>query len=168
MRYITLLIKAKEYVAYKKLNFDKIKQLLYTCLFIFAKQFDAIIFMKTPIISTSDLAKYRNDKELVELTSLQIKKDFALFGLVINYSENMDYSWQEVFDELEIQIRRLLEINSAKIISLLYQIDIPENKIIQRAEEQKERQLSDVVSEMIMERELKKVITRLYFKNLNK
>lgn len=124
--------------------------------------------MEKPNISSSDLAKYRNDKELVELTSLQIKKDFALFGLTINYSENMDYSWKEVFDELEIQIRRLLEINSAKILSLLYQIDIPEDKIIQRAEEQKERQLSDVVSEMIMERELKKVLTRLYFKNLNK
>lgn len=124
--------------------------------------------MEKPIISSSDLAKYRNDKELVELTSLQIKKDFALFGLTINYSENMDYSWKEVFDELEIQIRMLLEVNSAQILSLLYQIDIPEDKIIQRAEEQKERKLSDVVSEMVMERELKKVLTRLYFKNLNK
>ena len=85
--------------------------------------------MEKPNISSSDLAKYRNDKELVELTSLQIKKDFALFGLTINYSENMDYSWKEVFDELEIQIRRLLEINSAKILSLLYQIIFPKTKL---------------------------------------
>ncbi|PLX05666.1 MAG: hypothetical protein C0598_14010 [Marinilabiliales bacterium] len=124
--------------------------------------------MQKPNLSNTELAKYRNDKELVELTSLQIKKDFALFGLTINYSEGIDYSWKEVFDELEVQIRRLLEVNSVKILSLLYQIDIPESKIYEQAEKQKERPLSDVVSEMIMERELKKVLTRLYFKNLNK
>jgi len=122
--------------------------------------------MNLPKLSASAIAKYRNDKEIIQLTTEQIVKDFALFGLEINFPEGVDYSWQEIFTELEKQIRYLLEINSAKILSLLYQIDIPEDKIFEKAEMEKERKLSDVVSEMIMERELKKILTRIYFKNL--
>jgi len=122
--------------------------------------------MNLPKLSAFVIAKYRNDKEIIQLTTEQIVKDFALFGLEINFPEGVDYSWQEIFTELEKQIRYLLEINSAKILSLLYQIDIPEDKIFEKAEMEKERKLSDVVSEMIMERELKKILTRIYFKNL--
>lgn len=117
-------------------------------------------------LSSSTIKKYRNDKELVEATVNQIIKDFALYGLEINYPKELTYTWQEVYLELEKQIRYLLEINSAKILSLLYQIDIPENKILEKVDEEKTKLLSEVVSEMIMERELKKVLTRLYFKNL--
>lgn len=122
--------------------------------------------MNKPDLSASAIKKYRDDKKIIEQTAKQIVKDFSLFGLEINFSEDVDYSWQEIFVELEKQIRYLLEINSAKILSLLYQIDIPEEKIIEKADMENDRNLSDVVSEMIMERELKKVLTRLYFKNL--
>jgi len=122
--------------------------------------------MNKPDLSASAIKKYRNDKEIIELTVHQIVKDFALFGLEINFSLDIEYSWKEIFTELEKQIRYLLEVNSVKILSLLYQIDIPEDKIIERADIEKDRNLSDVVSEMIMERELKKVLTRIYFKNL--
>ncbi len=124
--------------------------------------------MNKPDLSASAIKEYRNDKEIIELTVQQIVKDFYLFGLEINFPEGIDYLWNEIFAELEKQIRYLLEINSAKILSLLYQIDIAEDKIIEKAEQQKHRVLSEVVSEMIMERELKKVLTRLYFKNLTK
>jgi len=123
--------------------------------------------MNKPDLSASAIKEYRNDKEIIELTVQQIVKDFYLFGLEINFPEGIDYLWNEIFAELEKQIRYLLEINSAKILSLLYQIDIAEDKIIEKAEQQKHRVLSEVVSEMIMERELKKVLTRLYFKNLS-
>lgn len=122
--------------------------------------------MNKPDLSTSAIKKYRDDKKIIEQTAKQIVKDFALFGLDIGFSEDVDYSWQEIFVELEKQIRYLLEINSAKILSLLYQIDIPEEKIIEKADMENDRNLSEVVSEMIMERELKKVLTRVYFKNL--
>ena len=122
--------------------------------------------MNKPDLSASAIKKYRDDKKIIEQTARQIVKDFALFGLDIDFSEDVDYSWQEIFVELEKQIRYLLEINSAKILSLLYQIDIPEEKIIEKADMENDRNLSEVVSEMIMERELKKVLTRIYFKNL--
>lgn len=122
--------------------------------------------MNKPDLSTSAIKKYRDDKKIIEQTAKQIVKDFSLFGLDIGFSEDIDYSWQEIFVELEKQIRYLLEINSAKILSLLYQIDIPEEKIIEKADMENDRNLSEVVSEMIMERELKKVLTRVYFKNL--
>lgn len=122
--------------------------------------------MDIPDLNSSAIKKYRNDKVIIEATARQIKKDFSLFGLEINYHENQEFTWNELLIELEKQIRHLLEINSAKILSLLYQIDIPENKILQRVEDEKNRLMSEVVSEMIMEREIKKILTRMYFKNL--
>lgn len=122
--------------------------------------------MNTPDLSEASLIKYRDDSEYILKTARQIKKDFALFGLPINMSRNENLKWQGLFVELEKQIRALLESNSVKILSLLYQIDIPEEKIRREAERQKERILSEVVSEMIMERELKKVLTRKYFSSL--
>jgi hypothetical protein len=122
--------------------------------------------MNIPDLTSSDLKKYRNDKEIIEATAKQIVKDFSLFGLEINYSEEIVFTWNELYLELENQIRHLLEINSAKILSLLYQIDIPENKIIERVEDEKAKLMSEVVAEMIMEREIKKVLTRMYFKKM--
>lgn len=122
--------------------------------------------MEMPDFTSSALKKYRDDKEIIEATAKQIKKDFSLFGLEINYPEDQEFTWNELLVELEIQIRHLLEINSAKILSLLYQIDIPENKILKRVEDEKTRLMSEVVSEMIMEREIKKILTRMYFKKL--
>jgi len=116
-------------------------------------------------IPASAIQRCRSDKEIIELTIKQIIKDFALFGLQIDYDSALGFSWQQVYLGLETQIRHLLEASPAKILSLLYQIDIPDEKIMAQAEKQEKRQLSEVVSEMIMERELKKVLTRLYFKN---
>ncbi len=121
--------------------------------------------MVKPDIPASAIQKYRNDKEIIELATKQIIKDFALFGLQINYDSALGFTWQQVYLGLEAQIRHLLEVSPSKMLSLLYQIDIPEEKIIAQAEKQEKRQLSEVVSEMIMEREIKKVLTRLYFKN---
>jgi hypothetical protein len=143
---------------------DKNKQLCNKIDLIIKRTF-AKKYMNEPDLSSSAIKKYRNDKEIMELTIKQIIKDFALFGLYIDYESTLSYTWHHVYVELEKQIRSLLEANSAKILSLLYQIDIPEEKIIAQADKQQNRQLSEVVSEMIMEREIKKVLTRLYFKN---
>lgn len=118
-------------------------------------------------LSKSELAKYHNKAEIIEKTAMQVIKDFALFGLQIDFPENLSYAYKELYDQLKVQIEELLTLNSAKLLSLLYQIDIPEKKIREEADHIGGESLPEIITELILERELKKVLTRIYFSNLN-
>lgn len=114
--------------------------------------------------SDSELKKYRDNESIIRDTALQVIKDFALFGFQIEFPSDIKYAYQELSIQLENQINTLLSDNNKKILSLLYQIDIPEKKIQQKSSENPEISLPRIVTELILERELKKVLTRLYFK----
>lgn len=115
-------------------------------------------------LSKSGLEKYYDKEDVIRQTANQVLKDFALFGIQIDFPENINYAYKELYVQLEEKIEGLLALNNQKLLSLLYQIDIPEKKIQRSASAEPERNLSDVVTELILERELKKVLTRLYFK----
>jgi hypothetical protein len=114
--------------------------------------------------SDAELVQYRDNEDIVKQTARQIIKDFALFGLPIEFPSDLKFAYLELYIQLEEQIRELLHQNSTKILSLLYQIDIPEMIIQQKASENPDMSLSEVVTELIFQRELKKVLTRIYFK----
>lgn len=117
-------------------------------------------------LSKAGLTKYYNKAEIIEKTAMQTIKDFALFGIQIDFPENLTYAYKELYEQLNKQIEEMLALNSSKLLSLLYQIDIPEKKIRLEAKENSQRDLSEVITELILERELKKVLTRIYFSNL--
>jgi hypothetical protein len=58
----------------------------------------------------------------------------------------------------------MLEANNKLLLSLLYQIDVSERLIRERSADKPDIVLSDIITDLILERELKKVITRNYFK----
>jgi hypothetical protein len=120
--------------------------------------------MKLPF-TEADLIKSRNNEDIVRQTAKQIIKDFALFGLTIEFPSDIKYAYHELFSQLENQIFYLLETNNTKILSLLYQIDIPEKMIQKKATALPNQSLSEVITELVLVRELKKVLTRLYFKD---
>lgn len=116
-----------------------------------------------PALADSDLQKYHNNEEVLKLTALQVIKDFGMFGMDIDFPENVKYAYHELYEQLEPQLQRLLNTNNKTILSLLYQIDIPEIQIRRKASSMPEKPLSEVIAEMVLARELKKVLTRMYF-----
>jgi len=118
-------------------------------------------------LSKAGLARYHNKAEIIEKTALQVIKDFALFGIQIDFPDNLNYAYEELYRQLNTQVEELLALNSSKLLSILYQIDIPEKKIRKEADENSERELPEIITELILDRELKKVLTRIYFSNLN-
>lgn len=114
--------------------------------------------------TNAELKKYYNNESIIRDTALQVIKDFALFGIQIDFPNEIKYAYQELYVQLNDQINSLLVSNNMKIMSLLYQIDIPEKIIQQRSIEKPDEPLTDIVTELILERELKKVLTRHYFK----
>lgn len=116
------------------------------------------------LISKSELERSKREEKFVLLTAQQVKKDFAMFGMQVDFSGNVNFAYQELFDQLKIHIDDLLNTNYEKLKSLLYQIDLSEKEITNTDSEIHFSSISELITHKILERELKKVLIRTYFK----
>lgn len=120
--------------------------------------------MSSFLIPKHELENYKKKEEIIRLTAEQIIKDFNQFGLDVSFSGITQYAYDELFDQLLAHVIELINTNTQKLYSLLYQIDLSENKIRNIYGDNPERNLTEIVTELIIDRELKKVATRIYFK----
>jgi hypothetical protein len=118
------------------------------------------------VVSLEDfnIELYKTQSEIVRQTVAQVEKDFHMFGLDVGFSGNTEMAYQEMFIQLNRHIQHLLESDYGKLSALLYQIDLGETKIIDASQEHPDWVLSEVITELVIHRELKKVLLRNYFK----
>ena len=114
--------------------------------------------------SRSDIETYNEHPEYIRQTVQQLMKDFAMFGIEIEFSGDTDLAYREMFVQTCDHIEMLLKSNNQKLYALLYQIDLSNTSIITASEEHPEFTLAEVITELVIHRELKKVILRNYFK----
>lgn len=119
------------------------------------------------IISENELRHSRDDAKIVNETAEQVIKDFGLFGMQIDFPKDINWAYDELFDQLEIHVERMLGEHDRLLLSLLYQIDVSEKKIHLEAQKRPDKPLHHIVTDLILDRELRKVLTRNYFKKLN-
>ena len=115
------------------------------------------------LINKTELEQYKRDKEIVRKTGVQVKKDFAQFGFDIDLPENLNLAYNTLFDQLSPLIQVMLDENISRLYSLLYCIDLNETVINKGIAEMNNLPVHDAITHLILERELKKVITREYF-----
>jgi hypothetical protein len=118
-------------------------------------------------IRKEDLDKYRNDAEIVHKTALQVIKDFAQFNFDISFPVDLNMAYVDLFEQLSPAIKDLLNTNITKLFSLLYCIDLNEKTIKNVTNDMADVPLHEVITHLVLERELKKVITRDYFSKNN-
>lgn len=116
------------------------------------------------LISKEDFLKHQNDKEIVKKTAQQVVKDFALFNIDLQFPDDLSMAYNELFDQLTQIVASLLDKNATKLYSILYQIDLSEASIRKGVDEMEQLPLNDTITHLILERELKKVLTREFFK----
>jgi hypothetical protein len=109
----------------------------------------------------AQLEKAKREEEIIRLTAEQVVRDFTRFGLEVNFSGKASQAYEELFDQLKQHIQVLMDTQSGRIEALLYQIDVNQKKASRVIGS---KQASEELTEMILERELIKVLTRLYFK----
>jgi hypothetical protein len=111
-----------------------------------------------------DLDKYHDNLEIVNLTAKQISKDFAMFGMEITFSGNTTFAYPELMDQLAQHLQFLLQNNQERLFALMYQIDIEQKSVGEclRVHENPAAALAD----LIIRREMLKVLTVRYFKEL--
>ncbi len=120
--------------------------------------------MNFPVLSREELQKASRRNELIVETGYQIQKDFGEFGLDIRFSGNATLFYEELFDQMKGYVEQLMTESMERFMHFLYRIDISQNNIAQYEKEMEEEDLYTVLTELIIHRELKKVITRDFFR----
>ncbi|MUP37655.1 hypothetical protein GNY23_07490 [Labilibaculum sp. 44] len=107
---------------------------------------------------------YRNREEVIRQVAAQIEKDFDQFGLEVKFSGEIHNAYEELFSQLNEHLTYLLDRDYHRLILLLYQIDVSEKQIIKTELDFPDVPKSELLTELIILRELKKVLIRNYFK----
>lgn len=118
--------------------------------------------MSFSLIPKEEIEKSKLNEQIVKETALQVIKDFALFGMEITFPDNIHMAYDELFSQLTIYVEDLMKRDPEKLASLLYQIDLDEKKMKEADVEPFHEH--EWISDMILEREFMKVLTRNYFK----
>jgi hypothetical protein len=113
-----------------------------------------------------NIDKYFNDTVIILQTAEQIKKDFVLFDFPIHFSGNPSTAYDELFEQVRPAIQKIANSNIEKFNHLLYRIDIPENDLKEVYKINSQDVMYDVLTNLILKREMMKVCYRHYFKNL--
>jgi len=116
------------------------------------------------LISKSQIERSKKEEKFVLLTAEQVRKDFAMFGMDVEFSGNVSFAYEELFNQLSVYIENLLSSDSGKLMSLLYQIDLSEKELSKNDSNLQFETIPELVTHKILERELKKVLIRTYFK----
>lgn len=111
-----------------------------------------------------DVETYKNQPEIIRQTLQQVQKDFGMFGFEVLFSGNAEADYKEMLVQLSDYVAVFMENDCHQFTALLYHIDVGEGKIEQALEQNSEQSMADVIAELVMHRELKKVLTRNYFK----
>ena len=113
----------------------------------------------------SNISKYINRLDLLQDTANQIIKDFEMFGMEIKFSGNQYNAYEELFDQIEPHIKKLIDTNHQKFMGILYRIDVSDEQIKKALEQNSSEPFSEIITDLIMKRELQKVVIRAHYKN---
>lgn len=137
--------------------------------------------MNLPEITHQNIAQLLNKEDIINETIAQIQKDFGMYNINIQFDGNTETAYEQLMDGLTLEVKHLLANDKSKLQSILYRIDLSEKNIkkafqltlvnnnqspISNSNMSNFDNQQQVISHEIIVRELKKVLTRNYFKNL--
>lgn len=103
---------------------------------------------------------YLENGEYLKRVFNQIISDFDMSGVTFEGEDKNPDSYSKLYSLVFSNIHNLINSGSDLFKNLLYRIDVSEKKIHQRMVLRNETQLDEVVSKMVIERCLQKVLTK--------
>ena len=110
-----------------------------------------------------DITPYLNRLDILRETAQQVIKDFGMAGLEIKFSGKTENAYEELFSQILPLVNKLQQENFQNFYNLMYRIDISEIQIKKAVENSKDKSFSEAVTDLILKRELLKVVTRRSF-----
>jgi hypothetical protein len=117
--------------------------------------------------SLSELSPYYNRTDLLEKVVEQIKKDFDWFNFDIIFKGSEESPYQELYNQILPLIDELLNDDYPKLMAMLYRIDLDEEFLNRKLKESKQVDTDEVITDLILKRELQKVIIREMYSTKN-
>ncbi|MND43660.1 hypothetical protein D3C80_344570 [compost metagenome] len=105
------------------------------------------------------------EKKLLSGLISQLEKDFNDISVQLDLSNLPDTFYDELKSRLMPVVKALMETKPDKFFNLLYRIDIPEVQTKKVLMDDLTIPPAEKFTEMILERELKKVVIKYYFAN---
>lgn len=118
----------------------------------------------THIPSLSELTPYYNRQDLIEKVVAQLAKDFNWFNLTVTFTGNDLSPYQELFNQILPLVDDMLNDDYNKLQALLYRIDIDSDFLNRKLKEVAHADTDEVITDLIIKRELQKVIIREMYK----
>jgi hypothetical protein len=121
--------------------------------------------MKPAKLTTVEAHKYLNKVEIANETLLQIKKDFGSYGESIPSEVDANSGYDFVQNKVIQVLSDIIDNNRSALSPILYQVDL--NESVYRSLDKNTEDYTEKLADALIIRELKKVITRHYFKSLD-
>jgi hypothetical protein len=116
------------------------------------------------MMDIKNISQYFNRLDLIKDTASQIIKDFDMFGMDIKFSGNAYNAYEELFEQIEPHIHKLISNNHSKFLGVLYRIDISDIQIKKAVDSNASESFSEIITDLVIKRELQKVVIRQYYK----
>jgi hypothetical protein len=112
----------------------------------------------------SDLGPFKLEESIIRQVAAQLAKDFNDIQVEVSFTGSGD-PYLELKQQVLPIVDYLLEKNPEKLFALFYRIDIPEQKV--KSLFTGEGDAVDEYTELILNRELQKVITRNFYASMS-
>jgi hypothetical protein len=121
--------------------------------------------MKLPVLSKNDIVSASKRDAIIIETANQVIKDFGEFGLEITFSGNAGCFYQELYNQMWQHIQELMTESTTRFQALLYRIDVSQREIDHYHRQAPNANYTNILTELIIHREIKKVLIRDYFRS---
>lgn len=111
-----------------------------------------------------NVSAYINRLDLIKDTANQVIKDFEMFGLEIRFSGSAYNAYEELFEQIQPHIEKLIQTNRQKFMGILYRIDVSEEQIKKAVDQNATESFSEIITDLVIKRELQKIVIRRQYK----
>ena len=118
-------------------------------------------------MSELQLEQYFNNRRIIDATMRQLEKDFSLDVDSVQLKDYQGNLFEQLFDVVYPIINKLITINYQQFLNILYRIDVNELKLKQEMAKVDANQYSEVVTRLVLQKELQKVIIRNIYSKEN-
>jgi len=106
------------------------------------------------------IEKYLHRPDYIRQTGEQVAKDFGMAGEEITLPSDDEKAYDQLSEQIQHILQRLMNENMERLQFLLYRVDLNEKYVFQEAVNNGHVNLFTQVADMILRRELMKVIIR--------
>lgn len=125
---------------------------------------DSVYFTMQDVMQVNDQL---SRQDLFDAFKTQLAKDFEQSNFDADFINTLEPDYTHIQQEIVRELQHAETKADADLLQLLYRIDISEFKLKKYLREGSNENQLMTIAELIIKRELQKVVIRLYYKNKN-